>query len=97
MDLFKLKTELGYHDPVPVIEAIRRTVRWYLEHRPEPGGEIERRLQDPFDYAAEDQLVALHREYLGRMSSVRFARTEPIPHPYPHPKIPGQPRDHRGR
>ena len=97
MDLFKLKTELGYRDLIPVTEAIRRTVRWYLEHRPEPGGEIERRLQDPFDYAAEDKLAAVYREYIESMSSVRFARTEPIPHPYPHPKIPGQPRDHRGR
>jgi nucleoside-diphosphate-sugar epimerase len=97
MDLFKVKTELGYHDLVPVTEAIARTVRWYLEHRPDPGGEIERRLQDPFDYAAEDQLVAMSREYVARMSSVRFARTQPIPHPYPHPKEPGLPRDHRGR
>ncbi len=97
MDLFKLKTELGYRDLIPVIEAVARTVRWYVEHRPAPGGEIEKRLQDPFDYDAEDQLVAIYRECIERMSSVGFARTAPMPHPYPHPKVPGQRRDHRGR
>ncbi|HKV54139.1 MAG TPA: NAD-dependent epimerase/dehydratase family protein [Candidatus Binataceae bacterium] len=97
VDLFKLKTELGYRDPVPVTEAIARTVRWYLEHRPEPGGEIEKRLQDPFDYDAEDRFITVYRESITRMSSVAFAKVERTPHPYPHPKVPGQARDHRQR
>jgi hypothetical protein len=32
------------------------------EHPPEHGGEIEQRLQDPFDYEAEDKLIAILHE-----------------------------------
>ncbi|HJU29415.1 MAG TPA: NAD-dependent epimerase/dehydratase family protein [Candidatus Binataceae bacterium] len=97
MDLFKIKTELGYRDPVPPEEGLARSVRWYLEHQPERGGEIEQRLQDPFDYAAEDELIAIYRESIVRMAAVRFKKVPPTPHPYPHPKVPGQARDHRNR
>jgi len=97
MDLFKIKTELGYHDLLPVTDAIARTVRWYVEHRPAPGGEIERRLQDPFDYSAEDQLVAVYREYIERMTALPFPKLPPMAHAYAHPRQPGLPRDHRGR
>lgn len=97
MDLSKIKRELGYTDLVPTEEALARTVRWYLEHPPERGGEIERRLQDPFDYAAEDRLVALFKESLQRMAAIPFAIEAHRPHPYAHPKEPGRQRDHRDR
>lgn len=97
LDLTKIKQDLGYTDVVPVEEALVRTAHWYVEHQPEPGGEIEKRLQDPFDYAAEDRLVALFKESLGRMAAIPFAVVGNRPHPYAHPKVPGQKRDHRDR
>ena len=73
MDLAKIQRELGYRDAVPTQEALRRTVHWLLAHRPEPGGVTERLLGDPFDYAAEDQLIAAARDALERMRAVRYA------------------------
>ena len=43
---------------VPAREAVRLATRWLVENPPEPGGYEESALQDPFDYAAEDRLVA---------------------------------------
>jgi len=96
MDLHKIKQQLGYSDPLPPEEAIRRTARWYLENQPGRGGDIEQRLQDPFDYDSEDQLAAIYRDAAQRASAFRreMIRT---PHPYPHPKAPGLARDHRNR
>ncbi len=96
MDLHKIRTDLGYRDRVPVTEALARTVRWYVEHQPERGGEIERRLHDPFDYATEDMLAAIYRDSLHRMAALSVARPEKH-HPYAHPKTPDQTRDHRER
>jgi nucleoside-diphosphate-sugar epimerase len=73
MDLAKIRRELGYRDLVPTQEALRRTVDWLLAHRPEPGGFTEQLLGDPFDYAAEDRLVAAAREGLEQMRAVRYA------------------------
>jgi len=97
MDLSKIKKELGYRDLIPTEEALAKTVHWYLEHPPERGGEIEQRLQDPFNYPAEDQLVALFKESLQRMAAIPFDIEINRPHPYAHPKAPGQQRDHRDR
>jgi len=72
LDIGKLRHELGYRDVVSPPEALAITARWYVAHPPPPGGETEWILQDPFDYAAEDRLIALHKEYLARMSEVRF-------------------------
>jgi undecaprenyl pyrophosphate synthase len=78
------------------VEALRRTVRWYVEHQPERGGDLEQRLQDSFDYDAEDQLAAIYREAQARAQQFR-REIVPTPHPYPHPKEPGLERDHRNR
>ena len=61
VDLAKLRDLLGYRDAVPAREAIRRTGRWLAAHPPAAGGEEEAVLEDPFDYAAEDRLVAWWR------------------------------------
>lgn len=58
----KLESLLGYRDRVPPREALARTARWLAENPPAPGGIEEVVLQDPFDYAAEDELVAAWRE-----------------------------------
>lgn len=53
LDSGRIRRELGYAEPVPREEALRRTVAW---HRANPPAEI-----DParFDYAAEDAALAL--------------------------------------
>jgi nucleoside-diphosphate-sugar epimerase len=56
-----LRADLGYRDVVSSVEATARTARWYAEHPLERGGTEERILTDPFDYAAEDALIAAWR------------------------------------
>ena len=76
LDLTKLRTRLGYRDKVEPREALRITARWLREHPCERGGPEEYALTDPFDYAAEDRLVAAWRETLAKMPTVAF-ETEP--------------------
>jgi nucleoside-diphosphate-sugar epimerase len=97
VDIFKIRSELGYRDVVGTLDAIERTVRWYLEHPLERGGDMELRLLDPFDYDAEDQLVRIAKEYYQKMAAVEVRKPGPSAHPYPHPKVPGLQRDHRNR
>ena len=87
MDITKIKTELGYKDLVPAEEAIRRTVNWYLQNPPSRGGEIEQRLGDPFDYAAEDRIISEYKgaiSRLGELASVGYQWR----HFYDHPSDP---------
>ena len=56
-DTSKLRTLLGYRDVVPAREAVARTARWLAENPPDDGGEAERIIEDPFDYANEDRLI----------------------------------------
>lgn len=84
-----IRAELGYRDPVPADAAFARTIDWLVENRPEPGGEIERQVGDPFAYPLEDELVERWRrarESVGEVES-------PLPqqsHQYRHPKKPGE-------
>lgn len=73
LDVAKLRLELGYRDVVPARQALARTARWLVANPPKPGGTEEMVLQDPFDYAAEDRLVAAWKELLAHMPDVRFA------------------------
>lgn len=75
-DLARLKNDLGYRDLVPPAEALARTARWLVEHRPAPGGPEETVLQDPFDYAAEDALATAWRQALADFPEIEFD-TEP--------------------
>ncbi len=97
MDLFKIKTQLGYRDRITAVEAIAKTAHWYVEHQPAPGSEIEQRLQDPFDYQAEDKVIAILREAREKTQAVAAREVTHIAHPYAHPKEPGLARDHRNR
>ncbi|MFN0090978.1 MAG: hypothetical protein ACKVWR_12035 [Acidimicrobiales bacterium] len=56
-----IRFELGYRDVVPAVEALTRTARHLRDHPVERGSETEMRLQDPFDYAAEDALIERYR------------------------------------
>jgi nucleoside-diphosphate-sugar epimerase len=73
-DLAKLRTQLGYRDVVPAREAVARTAHWLAAHPLEPDGVEERVLQDPFDYAAEDALVASWRKAIGSVRVPQFTR-----------------------
>lgn len=86
-DITKIKTLLGYRDVTPTDEAIERTVRWYLEHRPEPGSEAEQELRDPFDYAREDAVIEEYRKCVTRIREIGDIGFK-WRHIYDHPKDP---------
>jgi hypothetical protein len=73
LDLTRVRHDLGYRDVVPARTAVATTARWLAEHPCEPGGMEETVLTDPFDYAAEDALVAAWRAALGSVPDVPFA------------------------
>ncbi len=87
IDITKIKVEMGYKDVVPTEEAIQRTVNWYLNNPPQPGGEIEQRLGDPFDYTIEERVIQEYEEAISRireLASVGYKWR----HPYDHPHTP---------
>jgi len=96
LDLSKLKQQLGYRDVHSSIDALGLTVDWLLENRPTPGGDVEERMQDSFDYESEDRLISTWHECLDKMRAVPFDVVTERPHPYAHPKKPGE-KDHRNR
>ena len=71
----KLVHLLGYRDVVPAAEAIARTARWLVANP--PSSEVEARLEDPFDYVAEDRLVTQWRALVAAMQPLEFAAGEP--------------------
>jgi nucleoside-diphosphate-sugar epimerase len=73
-DLEKIRRELGYRDVVPAREALAKTARWLAAHPPPPGGQEEIALTDPFDYAAEDELIAAWQRTLAAMPAVEWKR-----------------------
>lgn len=50
----RIRKELGYQEPVPIEQAIRRTISWERENPPAGA------LMAQFDYAAEDAALAVH-------------------------------------
>jgi nucleoside-diphosphate-sugar epimerase len=58
LDLTRLHHQLGHRDVVPARAAVRRTARWLADHPPQHRGIEEQVLTDPFDYVAEDALIA---------------------------------------
>lgn len=73
----KIEQELGYRDKVPPREALAITAKWLAENRPEPGGMEEKVLQDPFDYQAEDKLIAAYREAIGKVGEPAWSGEAP--------------------
>lgn len=88
-DIGKIKTQLGYRDIVTPAEGLAATVDWLVANRPEPGGEIERQLGDPFAYAAEEALIAACKAGERAADNVVFPDME-TGHMYRHPKKPGE-------
>lgn len=84
-DIEKIRSELGYKDQVSPREGMRRTIAWYLEHRPEPNGEIERALDDPFDYEAEDMLMERYKMFIEKIRE-NLPTGYHFHHAYDHPR-----------
>lgn len=89
LDITKVRAELGYRDLVPAEEAMRRTVTWYLENRPAAGGEVEKQLGDPFNYAVEDEGIGEFRQFVAAARE-RAPVAYHYRHPYAHPKRPDE-------
>jgi hypothetical protein len=73
LDLTRLRSELGYRDLVPAREAVRHTARWLAANPLEPGAQEETVLTDPFDYAAEDRLIAWWQAAVASLPDPGFA------------------------
>ncbi|MPY91544.1 MAG: NAD-dependent epimerase/dehydratase family protein [Acidimicrobiia bacterium] len=65
-----IRHDLGYRDVVPAVEALARTARHLATNPVERGSTMEMRLQDPFDYEAEDRLVAHYRAAMAAVAPV---------------------------
>jgi nucleoside-diphosphate-sugar epimerase len=76
LDLTKLVTHLNYADIVTPERGLTITARWLRDHPLEPYGPGEKILQDPFDYRAEDELIANWKRLCDKMPEVSF-ETEP--------------------
>jgi nucleoside-diphosphate-sugar epimerase len=95
LDGSKARQELGYRDFVSAKDAIKEHVAWYLNN-PITKEEFPN-FPDPFNYAAEDRLMAAYTRGLAAIiEEVPFEQPKYY-HSYAHPKKPGQGPDHRGR
>ena len=93
-DTHKVRSRLGYRDKVPVLEALARTVEWYLANRPE---ETAEQVADyAVHYRTEDEMAGLYRDFCDRLAAVEHVDRTFV-HPYPHPSQPGMARDQRNR
>ena len=88
LDNTKIKKELGYRDVVPAKEGLKRTVQWFLEHRPEPGGEIEQQLGDPFRYDIEDRIIQEWAKACNKIQEIPFVIGE-SKYSYADPRVSG--------
>jgi nucleoside-diphosphate-sugar epimerase len=86
LDNTRIKQELGYRDVVPAKEGLKRTVQWFLAHRPEPGGEIEQQLRDPFQYDIEDRIIQEWEKAHRKIREIPFA-IEQFKYSYADPRV----------
>lgn len=85
----KIRGELGYQDRYSAYEGLQTTVEWLLENPPEPGGETEQQLGDPFNYEGEDKLIQAWKRASELLASVDYEVPE-YAHIYRHPKQPNE-------
>lgn len=69
----KIRAELGYRDKIDPEVALRSTIRWQVENLANDPDGVTERLQDPFDYAAEDRLVESYRRFAAEAGAIDFA------------------------
>ena len=87
LDVGKLRSELGYRDLVEPAAGLAETAHWLVANPPKPDGQEARVLQDPFDYAAEDRLVASWREALAGLPDPDFAVEPGFTLSYDNPRV----------
>ena len=68
-----LMHDLGYRDLVPSDEALAATARYLRDQPIERGSVTEMRLQDPFDYEAEDALIDRYRSSIAATAQLAAA------------------------
>jgi len=96
IDISRIRTELGYRDRVSPAEALARTAHWLVENPPPRGGQEEMVLQDPFDYATEDRLIAAWDAAMTGLRRIRFPQEPGYGLSYSGPPVP-EPSDESGR
>ena len=66
LDTSRIREELGYRDVLPLREGLQETVDWMLANR----AELEQNptIVDPFDYPAEDRLLAAYDRCLEELA-----------------------------
>lgn len=85
-----IRKDLGYTDPVPTHIGMRRTIDWIMTNRPEPGGEVEQQIGDPFAYEQEDELIRRWQDAKRSLSDIKSPLPSEQRHFYRHPKVPGE-------
>jgi nucleoside-diphosphate-sugar epimerase len=88
-DIGKNNSQLGYRDNVSPAAGLTITSEWLIANPPEPGGEVERQLGDPFAYGAEDALIAACKAGHAAAEQMQFPQMQ-LGHMYRHPKKPGE-------
>lgn len=68
-----LMAELGYRDLVPAVAAIGLTAQHLRDHPIKRGSTTEMRLQDPFDYDAEDAIIDAYEQATGAAAELAAA------------------------
>jgi len=66
LDTTRLREDLGYRDVQPLRDGLRETVEWMLGHREQMDANPV--FVDPFDYAAEDRLMAAYDRCLAELA-----------------------------
>jgi hypothetical protein len=72
LDLTKLKTDLDYHDVGASEQGLAVTAKWLKDDPLRPLGAEEKILQDPFEYSAEDELIATWKKLCEKMPRIKF-------------------------
>jgi nucleoside-diphosphate-sugar epimerase len=75
-DMAAIRNDLGYRDKVRPAIGLAHTVDWLLANPPQAAGTEEMVLQDPFDYAAEDQLIDAWQTLIARVPRLQM-KSEP--------------------
>jgi len=89
VDITKIRDQLGYRDVVSVEKGMEIAVNWYLENPLPLGGEVEKAIGDPFDYAVEDKLIQIYSTAKEQLTQQFWEAPEAEiawRHPYAHPK-----------
>ena len=93
-DTFALRAELGYEDKVSVVEALGRTVDWYLSNPPDLNASTHSDTAE--QYETEDRLREIVDAVSQKFDNLPLEE-KTFSHPYAPPKSPGEGKDHMGR